>query len=1124
MSSLPWVEPFWNDVGLQSATTVVDILEIVDAQTLLASSRIVGFEVVITFGVDLLLDWVTSVTVVDFRVERAGDETFLRPQENSDWFLHKAPSLVPAPVFREACAGLGALGVGAAFAGFRVIGANELHVCAAAVTRFFGGCGMPFRMKLALLLAFAVNHWLVVDMRHLLEGFCQALHFNMVEVELELASVWSAQRNSCWCALLRDALPLPSLKSWEAHGPWRVVSDVLTHPQSADEDVEQMMLNAHEMAVFSSRRSLESMVVRGNVPLPMVLRAPFSVDAKCGGALIRMQCATGVQYRHVTAQELALLNGLSPETPLGDDGRLALALVAQLASPLQSCWVFAHLRQAIGPDAGEVSPIQLLTQQRRELLCAAERCGLHSAQADGLSADCDAARVQCGAVAIRTPCRVRTTAACVKPLPHAPPPSHGEVCSLRCMVPLCPGVFADVFLSGLDCGIPAWRLRTVDGVVIRPGALLLPGQTVLADLAGVPSDDALHAKVALEDVHSLIQARVDVKVREAIALEHAPWLADDQVAWALHELASRAAGIRVWADPVALTASVRAATLRILPQCQLQGDEVLISAALIAGHWVTFCWHNVGGAVWAWTSATSVEHAPSVAVVHWLFAGSAGVDLGQFRFKDEPARFLDPGLCGHAAALDLRTRLFGTRHVADVDVAGHAARAQDRYFNDVLHEATARQPCLLGGVVGSMIEHGLASLLKTKGVPEAHALARAKEVLQKVGHASVQQAMVSSQPWRQLKSLCSKLQPPLQLVLPVELQAQIAKKVQAGEDVRPKRKTKAAKEARNHVDAPKVTLPTPDLVEVPEGVFVSVGRKLLQLTPAQIGPAAAGVVLMTLSEAEPYVCISKPLSSEPLGLLVLGDLPTDIIQVRHSVERFQARWKLSGDPLLLQATLLQIGVQPVQKFVPAECTPVDVLPSALVRVAVFRDEWGQPWADFIKAPLRSVVAQCKLLTSCSVAGCTCEAFHGVSGPGEPEPILEVFGRQFLQLNLRQAAPSEAQVFNAILRIPLALEEQLQGFSGMGGIYFEPRGDSLRDPSARFSVIWVPRADHKQVLLFKQGNKDVVGLARIGSRYGVRCKVAGAQTLHEQLKPDQPFLAGGGLSQYQVGPWPHLTGC
>ena len=617
---------------------------------------------------------------------------------------------------------------------------------------------------------------------------------------------------------------------------------------------------------------------------------------------------------------------------------------------------------------------------------------------------------------------------------------------------------------------------------------------------------------------------MDAKVREDIALEQAPWLTDDQVAWALHELASHATGTSVWVDPVVLTASVQAATPSILPRCRFQCGGVLIAAALLGGHWVSFCWHNVGGAVWAWTSASSVEHSHSVAVVHWLFAGSAGLDLEQFRFKDAPARFLDPGLCGQAV-LDLRTRLFGTRPVDDVDVSGHAARAHDCYLNDVLREATARQPCLIGGVVGSMIEHGLSCLLKTKGVPEAHALARAKEVLQKVGHASVQEAMVSSQPWRQLKSLCSKLQPPVQLVLPVELQAQIARKIEAGEEVRPKRKTKAAKDARDLAGFSKVTLPTPDLVEVPEGVFVSGGRNLVQINPAQIGPAASGIVLMTLSDAEPYVCISKPLSSGPLGLLVLGDLPTDLVQVAHSVERFQARWKLSGDPLLLQATLLQIGAQPVTKFVPAECTPVDVLPSALVRVAVFRDEWGQPWADFVKAPLRAVVAQCKLLTSCSVAGCTCEAFHGVSGPGEPEPILEVFGRQFLQLNLRQATPGEAQVFklfNAVLRIPLALEERLQGLSGVGGIYFEPRGESLRDPSTRFCVVWIPRADHKQALLIKQGNTEVVGLARIGGRYGVRCKAAAAKTLHEQLKPDQPFLAGGGLSQYHVGPWPHGT--
>ena len=473
MSSLPWVEPSWDDVGLQCATTVLDILEIVDAQTLIASSRIVGFEVVVIFGMDLCLDLVTSVTVFDFRVERAGDEVFLRPQENSDWFLHKASSLVPAPVFREACAGLGALGVGAAFAGFGLVGACELQTRAAAVNQLVTGqdvvvgdvcsdevvralwhafpheaglaagfCCQPLAcrghqdaqarsLSGVLRAAFLLQSpWVVLEfispsatnevVRLLLDGFCRALHFSMGEVELELALVWSAQRKSWWSVLLREALPMPCLHSWEAHGPWRVVSDVLTHPQADDEELEQLMLSAHEVAAFSSRRSLESMVVRGNVPLPMALHAwgakelvctrpcraprvgPFCI-AECGGALIRVQRSETVQYRHMTAKEMALLNGLSPETPLGDDGRVALALVGQIASPLQSCWVFAQLRRAVGPDAGSVNPIQLLTQQRWELLRAAERCGLRSIPASGLSADGDVAQTPCGADAVTLP-------------------------------------------------------------------------------------------------------------------------------------------------------------------------------------------------------------------------------------------------------------------------------------------------------------------------------------------------------------------------------------------------------------------------------------------------------------------------------------------------------------------------------------------------------------------------------------------------------------------------------------------------------------------------------------------------------------------------------------------------
>ena len=112
-------------------------------------------------------------------------KTFLRPPGKTlTGFLHKAPSLVPAPVFREGmCRAWSPGSRGCLFAGFQgLLGANELHVCAAAVTRSVTGghvvvgdiCSdevlrglwhaFPHEAGLAAGF-FAVNHWLVVDMR-----------------------------------------------------------------------------------------------------------------------------------------------------------------------------------------------------------------------------------------------------------------------------------------------------------------------------------------------------------------------------------------------------------------------------------------------------------------------------------------------------------------------------------------------------------------------------------------------------------------------------------------------------------------------------------------------------------------------------------------------------------------------------------------------------------------------------------------------------------------------------------------------------------------------------------------------------------------------------------------------
>ena len=262
------------------------------------------------------------------------------------------------------------------------------------------------------------------------------------------------------------------------------------------------------------------------------------------------------------------------------------------------------------------------------------------------------------------------------------------------------------------------------------------------------------------------------------------------------------------------------------------------------------------------------------------------------------------------------------------------------------------------------------------------------------------------------------------------------------------------------------------------------------------------------------------MSTGALAILVLGHLPPGVATLPTEEVRFQARWKLSGDPLLVQAVLLQLGEKHVQKSEPAQRTPVDVVQSTLVRLAAYRDELPTAWEEFLRAPLRTVLQLCPLLTACDKLSCSCPAFHKMAHAGEPDPILEVFGRQFLFSNLKQAPADKAEVYNAVLRVPLVMEVELQAFSGLQGLYFEPRGDSIREPSDRFSVIWMPRLDHSQALILRQTQPDALGLARVADRYEVRCLKSQAESLHKALKPGVPYLPAGSATLFHAGPWPY----
>ena len=212
-------------------------------------------------------------------------------------------------------------------------------------------------------------------------------------VELDLKDVWPANRRRWWCLLTPLGRPPVQVRAWTQHGPWRTVSDVLQIPQSGGQ-VDALLLTAYELEEFQARRPLESFVMRANCAMPTALHSwgsqvypcpcgcrpfPFKpawLDDKLCVVLLREYRPEGMLYRHLTPREAALLNGLSPEVDLGDDQRLALALVGQLASPLQSCWVLAQMRLKHGAAGVVDQPVVLLDRQRSELLAAATRCGM----------------------------------------------------------------------------------------------------------------------------------------------------------------------------------------------------------------------------------------------------------------------------------------------------------------------------------------------------------------------------------------------------------------------------------------------------------------------------------------------------------------------------------------------------------------------------------------------------------------------------------------------------------------------------------------------------------------------------------------------------------------------------
>ena len=187
-------------------------------------------------------------------------------------------------------------------------------------------------------------------------------------------------------------------------------------------------------------------------------------------------------------------------------------------------------------------------------------------------------------------------------------------------------------------------------------------------MATEPSVDMLLAKVSVCTAKPALQGQVSNEIRRSVASGLGPWMTDDVVADCLIDLQNPGSEVSVWTDPVLLTAGFQSCDVTALPKVSLPEGRTLLSACVIGGHWVAFCWQKVAGFVFAWTSLAGCQLVEEVGLVHWMFANRAGEGLRFFKFKDAPLRDLPPGLCGPVALLDLQAHLLRQPHRLDTEV------------------------------------------------------------------------------------------------------------------------------------------------------------------------------------------------------------------------------------------------------------------------------------------------------------------------------------------------------------------------------------------------------------------------------------------------------------------------
>ncbi len=593
---------------------------------------------------------------------------------------------------------------------------------------------------------------------------------------------------------------------------------------------------------------------------------------------------------------------------------------------------------------------------------------------------------------------------------------------------------------------------------------------------------------------------------------------DDEIRFHLHRIAASASALQavvVW-DPLMTTSLMKSLQGTLIEQMVGTTPDVatIITAAVVEGHWIPLVWRKEKGHVCGFSCGIPQSHLLVVQNVHAWLCNQWKVPVTPFRSVNQHV----PDFCGAVAISYVEHLIWATPLAGMMQPPADVHKEYRRQFEQTIGQV-AHRPWVWGkGQEGT--DPVLLGLLRQHGVPAEEVVARAEHMCAQLGKETIRKAIQSQRPWQELKWIANQQVPPYQLICPSELQTMVESRSSHEAPLGSKRmKSKGKGKGKMQ------QVLSPESLRLDPGIFmVGDGKPVCQLALGDIGPMAMGVVLATLDQALPFISQNRQVSMGGLAIVVLNiSEPPEGLPLIAEPIRFPAVCAANAEPVLVQGLLFQLGNVPVRRAVKEDPVAMECIQTFVAKMVIFRDG-VKDWNTVVRQPVRYIQQHYQCLVACKDEECghSCGKWHSGKDIYIDDPIMSVWNRQWLKGNFVPCQPDDATMFVVSIRVPVGLEMGLISKSGAGTIVVEPRELDGRQVSKAYHVVWMPNQSFAQAQVLKQTTEGALGLARIGDKWGLRCRSEQAAKVHKVIKPSTEYLPSGAKMHYLIGPVPYGT--